>query len=89
MKKAQENTINFKISDDLYANLHKYSLYLNLNIQTVMRYILFEQIQNYIFNKDSFETEYKQRRYREAQEKETSYGPKQPKKYTQYKIYWA
>lgn len=66
--------INFKLSPSSYYNLNRYAKSLNLSIQTIIRFLLTEQLQCYEFNREVFNENYKIRRNRSYEGKIDYYG---------------
>ena len=75
--------INFKLSLTSYTSLNRYATYLNLPIQTVIRFLLNEQLHYYEYNLEYFDLNYKKCKPKDTFGTIDAYGnEKQPKKYS-------
>lgn len=75
--------INFKLSLSSYTKINRYAKYLNLPIQTVIRFLLVEQLHYYEYNEEYFDLNYKQCKPKETFGTIDAYGKeKTPKKYS-------
>ncbi len=75
--------INFKLSLTSYTNLNRYATYLNLPIQTVIRFLLTEQLHYYEYSLEYFDLNYKKCKPKDTFGTIDAYGnEKQPKKYS-------
>lgn len=75
--------INFKLSLTSYTSLNRYATYLNLPIQTVIRFLLIEQLHYFEYDLEYFESNYKKCKPKDTLGTIDAYGnEKQPKKYS-------
>lgn len=75
--------INFKLSLSSYTKINRYATYLNLPIQTVIRFLLIEQLHYYEYNLEYFDLNYKKCKPKDTFGTIDAYGnEKYPKKYS-------
>lgn len=75
--------INFKLSLTSFTKLNRYATYLNLPIQTVIRFLLIEQLHYYEYNLEHFDINYRNCKPKDTFGTIDTYGnEKQPKKYS-------
>lgn len=75
--------INFKLSLSSYTKINRYATYLNLPIQTVIRFLLIEQLHYYEYNPKYFDLNYKKCKPKDTFGTIDDYGNKKyPKKYS-------
>lgn len=75
--------INFKLSLTSYTKVNRYATYLNLPIQTVIRFLLTEQLHYYEYNLEHFDLNYKRCKPKDTLGTIDAYGnEKTPKKYS-------
>lgn len=75
--------INFKLSLTSFTKINRYAKYLNLPIQTVIRFLLIEQLHHYEYNLKLFDLNYKKCKPQDTFGTINAYGKeKQPKKYS-------
>lgn len=75
--------INFKLSLTTYTKVNRYATYLNLPIQTAIRFLLTEQLHYYEYNLEHFDLNYKKCKPKDTFGTIDAYGnEKHPKKYS-------
>ena len=75
--------INFKLSLSFYTKINRYASYLSLPIQTVIRFLLIEQLHYYEYNREYFDDNYKRCKSKDTLGTLDSYGnEKKPKAYS-------
>ncbi|MCY6356611.1 hypothetical protein [Clostridium sp. ZS2-4] len=75
--------LNFTISLNTYTNLNRYASSLNLPIQTIIRFLLTEQLHSFELDKPNFEANYKNCKFKDTFGTSDSYGKeKKPKHYS-------
>lgn len=75
--------INFKLSLTSFTKINRYASYHNLPIQTVIRFLLTEQLHHYECNPEYFDSNYKKCNPKDTFGTINAYGnEKQPKKYS-------
>ena len=75
--------ITFKLSSSFDTKISRYAKYHNLSKQTVIRFLLIEQLLRYKLNPDSFNSDYNKCIHRDSEGTFDDYGKKKfPKKYS-------
>lgn len=75
--------LNFTISLNTFTKLNRYALSLNLPIQTIIRFILTEQLHSFESDNPYFKAEYEKCKFKETFGTLDSYGKeKKPKRYS-------
>ena len=75
--------INFKLSLSFYTKINRYASYLSLPIQTVIRFLLIEQLHYYEYKREYFDKNYKSCKPKDTLGTLDSYGnEKKPKAYS-------
>lgn len=75
--------INFKLSLTSYTTLNRYAKYLNLPIQTVIRFLLIEQLHYFEYNQKYFDLNYRKCKPKDTFGTIDAYGnEKHPKQYS-------
>lgn len=75
--------LNFTISLNTFTKLNRYASSLNLPIQTVVRFILTEQLHSFEYNKQTFKSNYENCKFKQTRGTSDAYGKeKKPKKYS-------
>ena len=75
--------INFKLSLSFYTKINRYASYLSLPIQTVIRFLLIEQLHHYEYKREYFDKNYKSCKPKDTLGTLDSYGnEKKPKAYS-------
>ncbi|KAB1434309.1 hypothetical protein [Candidatus Galacturonibacter soehngenii] len=75
--------LNFKISLNTSTNLNRYASSLNLPIQTIIRFLLTEQLHSFEFDKPRFKDNYENCKFKDTFGTSDYYGKvKKPKQYS-------
>ncbi|QUI21566.1 hypothetical protein HZI73_04335 [Vallitalea pronyensis] len=75
--------LNFKISLNTFTKLNRYASSLNLPIQTIVRFILTEQLHSFESDKQTFKSKYEKCKFKQTLGTLEAYGKeKKPKKYS-------
>lgn len=75
--------LNFTISLNTFTKLNRYALYLNLPIQTIIRFLLTEQLHSFELDEQRFQAKYEKCKFKDTFGTIDSYGKeKKPKRYS-------